>query len=279
MPEGSKIQLLKNLCERERTQILTILILPRVNPCLVGYMIAGNHSVFLSTAGRIAWLQHCILMRSPPHVMNQFYDKIRIFYRNKIFFVDPITRQPQPDAQFQNCSDRIKNLFQFDVEDENSWFTVTPTPEHRKQPAVFEPKDVTRISRRTFGGARDAEIYTRAHLSEIRDKIYISAATRKALQKLSRDFIVFNTAILGPEQYSYYDRLTDFYVDHMVSPQLLQKTVYGHVGPIASVLEFSGIYFSCFLFIKHIVDLIVKILRHIETTDLLAHHLDLARHS
>ena len=42
--------------------------------------------------GSLAWIYHCPLMRSPPHVMNQCYDKIPIFYKNAIFFVDPITR-------------------------------------------------------------------------------------------------------------------------------------------------------------------------------------------
>ena len=43
------------------------------------------------------------------------------------------------------------------MKDENSWFTVTPTLEHRKPPAVFGPKDVTPVSRRAFGGARMPE--------------------------------------------------------------------------------------------------------------------------
>ena len=101
-------------------------------------------------------------LRSPAHVMNQCYDKIPIFYKNAIFFVDPITRQTYPDSQAQNCSDRIKKLFQFDMEDDKSWFTITPTLEHRKRPIVFEPKDVTPVSKRAFGGAGDAGIYTRA---------------------------------------------------------------------------------------------------------------------
>ena len=83
------------------------------------------------------------LMRSPPHVMNQWYDKIPIFYKNAILSVDPITQQTYPDAQVQKCSVRIKNLFQIFMEDENSWFTITSTLEHRKRPAVFGPKDVT----------------------------------------------------------------------------------------------------------------------------------------
>ena len=66
---------------------------------------------------------------------------------------------------------------------------------------VFGPKDVTPVSIRDFGGAGYAGIYTRAQLSEFWDNILISAASRKALQKISRELIVPNTAIHGPEQY------------------------------------------------------------------------------
>ena len=264
MLEGSEIQLLKNLYEQERTQILTILMLSMENPRLVGYMLTGNRSMFLSTDGSLAWLYHCPLMRSPPHVMSQCYDKIPNFYKNAIFFVDPITRQTYPDAQVQNCSDRIKNLFHFDMEDENSWFTITPTLEHGKRPAVFGPKDVTLVSRRAFGGAGDAGIYTRAQLSEFWDNILISAASRKVLQKFSRELIVPNTAIHGPEQYSYYAPRTDFYVDNMISPSYFKNQFMDTFGSVAYVLEFCGRYFSCFLFVKLIVDLIVMILRDME---------------
>ena len=101
--------------------------------------------MFLSTDSSLAWLYYCPLMRFSQHVMNQCYDETPIFYKNAIFFVNPITRKTYPDAQVQNCSDRIENLFQFDMEDENSWFTITPTS-----------KDVTPVSRRAFGGAGDA---------------------------------------------------------------------------------------------------------------------------
>ena len=233
------------------------------NPRLAAYMLTGSRSMFLSTDGSLAWLYHCPLMRSPLHVMNQCYDKITIFYTNAILFV-PITRQTHPDAQVQNCSDRIRNLFQFDMQNGNSWFTITPTLEHRKRPAVFWPKDVTPVSRRAFGGAGDAGIGTRAQLSEIWDNILTSAASRKALQKVSRELIVPNTAIHGPEQYSYYAPRTDFYVDNMIFPNYFKNQFMDTFGPIAYVLEFCGIYFSCFLFIKLVVDLTVTILRHTE---------------
>ena len=200
--EGSEIQILKNLCEQERTQISTFLMLSIETPRPAGYMLTGNHSMVRSTDASLAWLYHCPMMRSPPHVMNQCYDKFPIFYMNAIFFVDPITRQKYPDAQVKKSCDRIKNLFDFDMEDKNPWFTITTTLVHRKRPAVFGSKDVTPVSRRAFGGAGDARIYTRAQLSQFWDNILISGASRKALQNFSRELIVPNTAIHGPEQYS-----------------------------------------------------------------------------
>ena len=150
------------------------------------------------------------------------------------------------------------------MEDENSWLTITPTLEHRNRPAVIGPKDVTLVSRRACGGAGDAGICTRAQLSEFWDDILISAASKKALQKFSRELIVPNTAIHGPEQNSFYAPRTDFYLDNMVSPSYFKNQFKDTFGSVAYVLEFCGIYFSCFLFIKLIVDLIVMILRHME---------------
>ena len=53
MLKGSEIQLLKNLCEQESAQILTILMLSMENPRLAGYMLTGNRSMFLSTDGSL----------------------------------------------------------------------------------------------------------------------------------------------------------------------------------------------------------------------------------
>ena len=54
--QASEIQLLKNQCEQERTQILTILMLSLENPRLAGYMLSGNRSMLLDTDGSLACL-------------------------------------------------------------------------------------------------------------------------------------------------------------------------------------------------------------------------------
>ena len=114
--QATEIQLLQNQCEQERTQILTNLMLALENPRLAGYMLTGNGSMFLETDGIVAWLYQCPMVHSPIHTMNQCYDKIPILYGGEIRFIDPVTRQTYPDAVPQNCSDRIKNLLQLDMD-------------------------------------------------------------------------------------------------------------------------------------------------------------------
>ena len=87
-------------------------------------------------------------------------------------------------------------------------------------------QDVTLVSRRAFGAAGDDGIYTRAQLSEFWDNILISAASRKALQKFSRELIVPNTAVHGPEQNSYYAPRRDFYVDNTISPSFFKISLW-----------------------------------------------------
>ena len=84
------------------------------------------------------------------------------------------------------------------------------------------------------------------------------------MQNFSRELIVPNTAIHEPEQYSYYAPRTDFYVDNMISPSYFKNQFMDTFGSVAYVLEFCGVYFSCFLFIKLIVGLIVMVLGHIQ---------------
>ena len=117
---------------------------------------------------------------------------------------------------------------------------------------------------KSFWWSRRCWNLTRAPLSEFWDNILISAASRKALQKFSRELIVPNTANHGPERYSYYAPRTDFYVDNMISPNYFKNQFRDTFGSVAYVLEFCGKYFCCFLFIKLIVDIIVMILRGME---------------
>ena len=264
--QASEIQLLKNQCEQKGTQILTILVLSLENPRLAGYMLTGNRSMFLETDGSLAWLSHCPLVHSPLHTMNQCYDRIPILYEGQIHFVVPITRQTHPAANIQNFTDRIKNLFQFDMDQEDSWYTLTSGIVHQDRPAVFGPKDVSPVAVHSFPGSQDAGMYTRSELSHFWDSILISAASRNALKKFSQKLIVFSDNSKNPDSYPYYAPRTDFFVDNMISPGYFKDRFMDTFGPVAYVLEHCGIYFSVFLFFKLIIDVVVMIIRHLEIT-------------
>ena len=109
--------------------------------------------------------------------MNQCYYGIPILYEGQIQFVDPITRQTHPAANIQNCTDRIKNFFKFDMDQEDPWYTLTTGIVHQDRPAVFGPKDVSPVAVHSFSGSQDAGLNTRSELSNFWDSILISAAS------------------------------------------------------------------------------------------------------
>ena len=208
--QATEIQLSQNQCQQERTQILTNLMLALENPRLAGYMLTGNRSIFLETDGSLAWFYHFRMVHSPFHTMNQCYDRIPILYEGEIRFVDPITRQTYPDAVPQNCSDRIKNLFQLDMDQEDSWYTLTPGIVHQGRPAIFGPKRLTPMTAQSLIGSQDAGMYTRNELRGFWDEILKNAASRTALKKFSQNLIIYSTPQEGQDGFNYYTPRTEF---------------------------------------------------------------------
>ena len=188
--------------------------------------------------------------RSPLHTKNQCYDKIPILYTRQIQFVDHITRQTYPHATSQNCSDRIKNLFHFDTDQEDSWYTLTPGIVHQDKPAIIGPQDFNPLVSHTFTGSQDAGMYTRNELKGVWDSIRVNAASRAALKKFSQNLIVYTTAQEGTDGSHYYTPRTEFFVDKMISPGYFRD-------------QFLDT-FSVFLFIKLIIITVVIIVRYME---------------
>ena len=171
--QASELKLLKNHCELDRTKIPSILTLSPENPRLAGYMLTGYRLMFLETNGSIAWLYRCPLIHSPLHTMNQCYERIPILYEGQIRFIDPITRQTHSAANLKICTDRMKNLFQCDME-QDSWCTLTPGIVHQDRPAVFGHKDISPVAVLSFPGPQDAGMYTRSVFSSFWDSILIT---------------------------------------------------------------------------------------------------------
>ena len=171
------------------------------------------------------------LIKLTRYSTNECYDKIPIFYKGQIKFVDPITGQTLPDAMPQNCSDHIKNLFQMDMDDKNSWFSLTP------QITIFSPKDVAPFTRYPFPQSINAGMYTKGQVTEFWDNILMSSASKNALQKFTRKLIVPSQSKKGPEGYTYYAPKMDFFVDNMISPGYFESKFRQTFGTIGYWLE------------------------------------------
>ena len=104
------------------------------------------------------------------------------------------------------------------MDQEDSWYTLTPAIVHQDKPAIFEPQDISPVASHIFTGSQDAGMYTRNELKGFWDSILINAASRTALKKFSQNFIVYTTDREGSDGFHYYTPRTEFFVDKMISP-------------------------------------------------------------
>ena len=93
----SELETLFQLCELERTQILQSLALAVLKIPYAGYLLSGNRSnfFFLDYEGNILWFHTCTKKVSPLYVFEdkRCYKRIPIFYKNKVHFVDSLSRR------------------------------------------------------------------------------------------------------------------------------------------------------------------------------------------
>ena len=178
--------------------------------------------------------------------MNQCYYQIPILYKGQIQFVDPIRRLTHPAENLQNCTDRIKNLFQCDMDQGDSSCTLIPGIVHHDRLAVFGPEDVSPVTIHSFPGSQVAGLYTRSELSSLWDSVSISAASRNALKRFSQYLIVFSNNNKNLNCFPLYAPLTDFFVDNMISPGYVKDRFMDTFGPVAFGLEHCRTYFSFF---------------------------------
>ena len=91
----SELETLHQLCELERTQILQSLALAVLKIPYAGYLLSGNRSNFLDYEGNILWFYICTKKVSPLYVFEykRCYKRIPIFYKNKVHFVDTLSRR------------------------------------------------------------------------------------------------------------------------------------------------------------------------------------------
>ena len=107
-------------------------------------------------------------------------------------------------------------------------------------------------------------MYTRSELRGFWDNILTNAASRTPSKMFSQNLINYPTPLEGSDGFHSYTLGTEFYVDKMISPEYFKYHFMDTLGPVAYNLEQCGIYFSIFLFLKLLIDVVVMIIWHME---------------
>ena len=134
------------------------------------------------------------------------------------------------------------------MDQEDSWYTLTPGIAHQDQPAIFRTQDISPVASHTFTRSQDAGMYTCNELRGFWDSILINAASRTALKKFSQNLFVDTTDQEVTEGFHYYTPRTEFFVDKLISPGYFKDQFLDTFGPVVYVLEHCGTYFLVFLF-------------------------------
>ena len=130
----SELEKLHQLCELERTQSLQSLALALALAVLklpyAGYFLSGNRSNFIDYEGNILWYYTCTKKVSPLYVFEdkRCYKRIPIFYKNKVYFVDTLSRRTYFwDTAVPCGSENSHNVVQLNP-DEDKYYLLTPYP-------------------------------------------------------------------------------------------------------------------------------------------------------
>ena len=255
--------LLQNQCEHERTQMLTILKLAMQNTRLDGYMPTGNSYIFLDTDGSVAWFYPCPKFLSPLGVLNKCYDRIPILFERTTKFVDPITRQTYDFASQIPFLGDYKNVFQFDFENDNSWYQLLPDPMLLSKLLLFKPTEIRHITQFPTFNTMRAEMYTPKQMKNFQDIIFHASASDTLLKKLTRTILTQGNTVRIPDPgnlerpLSLNDRLL---VDRLLTPSFFVDKFKEIFGLFGCYIQCLGNFFACFFLVKINIDVVVIVL-------------------
>ena len=160
----SELETLHQLCELERTQILQSLALAVLKIPYAGYLLSGNRSNFLDYDGNFLWFYTCTKKVSPLYVFEdkRCYKRIPIFYKNKVHFVDTLSRRTYfTDTAVPCGSENSHNVVQLNP-DEEKHYLLTPYPTLMQPLKKFSPESIRAIARNPNIDLQSIGIYSKS---------------------------------------------------------------------------------------------------------------------
>ena len=162
----SELETLHQLCELERTQILQSLALAVLKIPYGGYFLSGNRSNFIDYEGNILWYYTCTKKVSPLYVFEdkRCYKNIPKFYKNKVNFVDTLSRRTYYWDTAVPCGSKIShNVVQLNP-DEDTYYLLTPYPTLMPPLKKLSPESIRAIARNPNIDLQSIGIYSKSEI-------------------------------------------------------------------------------------------------------------------
>ena len=155
----SEMTLLQSQGELEHTQMLTFLLFAIQNTRLASYMLTGNTSLFLDTDGSVDWWYSCPKFLSLLRKLDEFFDRLPILFEWTTKILDPVTRQIYNFAYEISCLGDYTDVFQTDLENDNSLYQVLFEVMPFNKRLLFKPTELGQINQFPIFDTRRAVIY------------------------------------------------------------------------------------------------------------------------
>ena len=162
----SELETLHQLCELERTQILQSLSLAVLKLPYAGYLLSGNRSNFIDYEGKILCYYTCTKKVSPLYVFEdkRCYKRIPIFYKNKVYFVDTLSRRTYSwDTAVPCGSEDSLNVVQLNP-DEDKYYQIISYPTLMPPLKKFSPESIRAIARNPNIDLQSIGIYSKSDI-------------------------------------------------------------------------------------------------------------------
>ena len=162
-----------------------------------GYLLSGNRSNFTDYEGNMIWYYTCTEKVSPLYV---FEDKrcnkrIPVFYKNKVHFVDTLTRRTSFWDTAAPCgSEYSHNGVQLNP-DEDKYYLLTPYPTIIPPLKKFSPESTRFIARNPNTDLQSISIYSRSNIPHTRTQQFQELLTK--MDTIQRQFIDQNSRKLA----------------------------------------------------------------------------------
>ena len=134
----SELEMLNHICEHDKLKLITILATAKENPHQAGKLLTNNRTTYFEINNAIAYSYQCIEQKTAVYEQTQCYNKIPIYYKNELWFIDPVTRQTHKNANKISCDNNLQNLFHFDTDNPLSWYRLSPHIHKNEPPQLLQ---------------------------------------------------------------------------------------------------------------------------------------------